>query len=210
MGPYPVIVGIDLGQKVDPTAIVVAEASHPTDPAISSYTVRELGRLPLGTPYPAVYAAVVAVVDALAARQIRRVRLLVDATGATPAVDGLRAALRGKQCAVVAATFTHGDRLLSDAYGFDTASVGKAYLVNRLQVLLGMNRLALPPNKPEAAVLARELQDYEIRVDEDANDKYGAFTVGTHDDLVTALGLAVLDYRSTRVYYDEAVPTSVY
>lgn len=33
--------------------------------------------------------------------------------------------------------------------------------------------------------------DYEIRVDENANDKYGAFKVGTHDDLVTSLGLAV-------------------
>lgn len=29
------------------------------------------------------------------------------------------------------------------------------------------------------------------RVSENANDTYGAFKVGTHDDLVTALGLAV-------------------
>jgi hypothetical protein len=35
------------------------------------------------------------------------------------------------------------------------------------------------------------LEDYEIRVSEDANDKYGAFRTGAHDDLVTALGLAV-------------------
>ncbi len=34
--------------------------------------------------------------------------------------------------------------------------------------------------------------DYEIRVSEDANGRYGAFRVGSHDDLVTALGLAVL------------------
>ena len=39
--------------------------------------------------------------------------------------------------------------------------------------------------------MARELEDYEIRVTEDANDRYGAFKVGAHDDLVTALGLAV-------------------
>ena len=39
-------------------------------------------------------------------------------------------------------------------------------------------------------VLARELLDYEIRVSEDANDRYGAFKVGNDDDLVTALGLA--------------------
>ena len=106
MGRAPVTVGIDLGQKVDPTAIVVAEASQPAAPAVSTYTVRELGRLPLGTSYPAVYAAIVAVVDALAARQLLGVCLIVDATGAAPAVDGLRAALRGKKCTVVAATFT--------------------------------------------------------------------------------------------------------
>ena len=32
--------------------------------------------------------------------------------------------------------------------------------------------------------------DFEIRVDENANDRYGAFKVGMHDDLVTAIGLA--------------------
>jgi hypothetical protein len=38
-----------------------------------------------------------------------------------------------------------------------------------------------------------ELLDYEIRINEDANERYGAFKVGAHDDLVTALGLAVQD-----------------
>jgi hypothetical protein len=50
----------------------------------------------------------------------------------------------------------------------------------------------------EAKILAEELLNYEIRVEENANDRYGAFRVGTHDDLVTALGLAVQeDVRST-------------
>lgn len=31
---------------------------------------------------------------------------------------------------------------------------------------------------------------YELRVDENARETFGAFKVGTHDDLVTALGLA--------------------
>jgi len=39
------------------------------------------------------------------------------------------------------------------------------------------------------------LIDYEIRVDENANDRYGAFKVGKHDDLVTAIGLAVQPVR---------------
>jgi len=43
----------------------------------------------------------------------------------------------------------------------------------------------------EARALAEELLDYEVQVDENARDHYGAFWVGTRDDLVTALGLAV-------------------
>ena len=69
--------------------------------------------------------------------------------------------------------------------------MGKAHLVSRLQVVLQSGSLRLPET-PEARHLAEELFDYEIRVDENANDRYGAFRVGAHDDLVTALGLAVL------------------
>ncbi len=69
--------------------------------------------------------------------------------------------------------------------------LGKAWLVSRMQALLQGGLLHLP-NTSEAEQLGRELLDYEIRVSEDANDRYGAFSVGTHDDLVTALGLAVL------------------
>ena len=74
-------------------------------------------------------------------------------------------------------------------------SVGKAYLVSRLQVLFQSERLKLPRQHPEAEALVQELLDYEIRVSERANDTYGAFKVGAHDDLVTALGLAVLEDR---------------
>jgi len=68
-------------------------------------------------------------------------------------------------------------------------SLGKTWLVSRLQVLLQTGRILLPKTA-EAEALAKELMDYEIRVTEQANDTYGAFKVGTHDDLVTALGLA--------------------
>ena len=56
-------------------------------------------------------------------------------------------------------------------------------------MLLQSGRLHLPKT-PEAEALGRELLDYEIKVDENANDRYGAFRVGTHDDLLTAIGLA--------------------
>lgn len=69
-------------------------------------------------------------------------------------------------------------------------TLGKAYLVSRLQALLQTGRVHLPKTS-EAEEFVQEVLDYEIRVGRDANDRYGAFRVGTHDDLVTALGLAV-------------------
>jgi hypothetical protein len=48
------------------------------------------------------------------------------------------------------------------------------------------------PDTPEARELAEELQNYELRVSTKARAILGAFRAGTHDDLVTALGLAVL------------------
>lgn len=116
----------------------------------------------------------------------------VDATGVgQPVVDLLRDGLPGG--GVVPVYFTHGDRRIERQGARDRpeVSLGNAYLVSRLQALLQSFRLHLPSKVAEAKVLAEELLNYEIRVDENANDRYGAFRVGTHDDLVTAFGLAV-------------------
>ncbi len=206
-----VTIGVDIGQKVDPTAIVVCEATRPqpsttvvapgvmrtTRPAgkaETSYTARMIQRLPLNTPYPDVAAAIVDVVANLRLRTTRKPLIYVDASGVgLPVVDLLRQALAGKPHMLTACLFTYGDRYTNDRhYRTPTASVGKAYLVSRLQALLQTERIKLPETS-EARVLAKELQDYEIHIDQDANMKAGAFKVGTHDDLVTALGLAVLD-----------------
>ena len=211
MGAGLVVVGVDVGQKVDPTAVAVVEEERReiaparqvertrpgygietvTIPAKTEpvYIARHLGRLPLGTPYPKVAEHVAGVVTALVARSIARPRLIVDATGVgQPVVDILREALGHRGRDLIAATFTHGDRYTQD-HRAGLASVGKAHLVSRLQALLQTARLKLP-RTAEAEVLGRELEDYEIRVDEDANDRYGALKVGSNEDLVTALGLA--------------------
>jgi hypothetical protein len=64
----PSVVGADLGQSCDPSAIAVVErivATHPrTGAALPTvFAVRYLERLPLGTPYPAVAARLVALFD---------------------------------------------------------------------------------------------------------------------------------------------------
>jgi hypothetical protein len=88
---------------------------------------------------------------------------------------------------VIAVYFTYGDRR-NEAKG-NVVTLGKAFLVTNLQTLLQTGRLHLPRSQAER--LAKELLDFEIRVEENANERYGAFQVGSQDDLVTALGLAV-------------------
>jgi hypothetical protein len=199
-----VAVGVDIGQKRDPTAIAVVEAQWRACEGRSSpeeyYVTRFLERLPLGTPYPAVAQRVETVITNIRWQVHRRaadpgqradqeaiITLYVDGTGVgQPIVDLLRE--KGAGVPVRPVYFTHGDRRVEQRDG--SISLGKAWLVSRLQALLQTARILLPRTM-EARVLGQELMDYEIKVDQDANDRYGAFAVGTHDDLVTALGLAV-------------------
>ncbi len=181
------VIGVDIGQKRDPTAICVMESEErleENDREVWHYLARFLQRLPLGTPYPKVAKRIAEIAQAVIARTKEKPWVYVDATGVgQPIVD----LLREQYPYVTPVYFTHGDRRSLDNAG---VKLGKAYLVSRLQALLQTGRIHLPSTS-EARALAEELLDYEIRVDERANDRYGAFRVGTHDDLVTALGLAL-------------------
>jgi hypothetical protein len=211
-----VVVGVDVGQRVDPTAIAVCEREG------DRYLVRHLERLKLGTSYPDVASRVGEVYRGILSRQGARLSeeqrhaavsgdyhgyatpeellaerakadtfVVVDATGVgTPVIDLIRERGGINDYNLTGCFFTYGDKL-NGQLGRKEASVGKGYLVSRLQALIQSKRIQLP-HTAEARALAEELLVYEIHVDENANAKYGAFKVGTHDDLVTALGLAVL------------------
>jgi hypothetical protein len=201
-------IGADIGQRVDPTAIVVAEEE--TRRGTVHYLARMIERLPLGTPYPQVadrLAQVAATIRQRAAQEAdtlgqhpRHVEMVIDATGVgTPIVDLLRE--RGES--PIAAYFTHGDRYSQQGRQI---SIGKAWLVSRLQVLFQTGRLHLALTD-HASALREELLNYEIRIDDKANDRYGAFKTGTHDDIVTALGLAVGPERQGAVTSYSWLPT---
>lgn len=214
----PVTIGVDVGQIHDPTAIAVVEVSrkhdgrwrfgdripahvndegmlvstHDADPVLSDlYTVRYIERLPLGTPYPkvAIYLAEMLCSPLL---YRRRVRVLIDVTGVgRPVYDDLRkeVSLRpeARDALIKPITFAHGEN-----YDRGKGRLGKAYLVSRLQSLL-QNGSVQAPDLPEVHATLEELRTYEIKVSQDGADTYGAFKTGTHDDLATALGLAVLE-----------------
>jgi Terminase RNaseH-like domain len=182
------VIGVDIGQKRDPTAICVAE---PQERRVAGrdeihFLIRRLERLALGTSYPAAADRVAEIVSRARQRSTLRA-LYVDATGVgQPIIDLLDS--RHLNVLVVATYFNYCDRRTKESQRI--VKLGKAFLVSRLQMLLQTGRIHLP-HTDETEALARELMEYDIRVDENANDRYGAFSVGTHDDLVTAIGLAV-------------------
>jgi hypothetical protein len=65
-----------------------------------------------------------------------------------------------------------------------------AFLVTSLQAQLQADRLHLPRGA-EYESFAAELLAFEVKVDPNAHHLAGAFPVGSRDELVTALGLAV-------------------
>lgn len=179
-------VGVQIGQGREPTAIAVAEVERRTagENVASHFQIHFLDRMPPGTTYPAIVARLVEIVAGVTTRTGSRPTLNVDATAADPVLE----LLREKQLEPVACHFNHGGR--RNRIDLREVVIGKGFLVVRLKVLFQTGRLHLA-NTEETAILREELLAYELRLEDDADNRLGAFRVGTRDDLVTALGLAV-------------------
>jgi hypothetical protein len=206
-----IAVGVDLGQRRDPTAICVTESeiretgektviAYHDDGSLTQreevapyYLVRHLERQALGTSYPDVAARLSEIVAKLD-RDFSEgyLAMVMDATGVgQPVVDIVRAALQGGRCRMTGAILT-GSEKMEGHPGAREVRLGKLHLVSNLQALLQQGRIGLPETA-EARQLAEELLDFELRVNENANLISGAFRTGAHDDLVVALGLSCLD-----------------
>jgi hypothetical protein len=171
------IVGLDLGQASDFTALAVAERHG--DP--SRYDFRHLQRFKLGTAYPEIVRTLLGIFTTPA---LRGATLIADATGVgAPVVDMLRAA----GLSPWAATITGGDAATWEG---SHVRVPKRDLVSEVQVLLQSGRLKIAKELPDAEVLVAELLNFQVRITSSANDVYGAWREGTHDDLVLAVALA--------------------
>lgn len=182
-------VGCDIGQKRDPSAITVVESQQRDD--VTHYMVRRVERMPLGTSYPLVADRIAEIVSGLRQRsqalerrhQNFAIEVVIDATGIGLAVGDL---LRERGIYPVSVLFTSGDKRL-DRHG--QVSIGKGWMIGRIQVLLQAGRIHLPATD-EAQALVDELVNYEVTINEHANASFNA-RPGKHDDLVIALGLGV-------------------
>ncbi|MDH7596870.1 MAG: hypothetical protein QHG98_03880 [Methanothrix sp.] len=186
-------IGIDIGKRHDPTAIVVAIAERRQSE--THFVVPFLKRLDLDLSYPDQVEELQDICSRavrrfwLINRSARQPRILIDVTGVGDAVlDTLRPRVQNA-AEVLPCRFMAGDRLVRDG---GELRVGKSYFVSRLQVLSEGKRIHLPQSS-EALQLSQEMLDFDIDVDESSGKAtYGAIRPGTHDDMVTALGLACL------------------
>ncbi len=64
-------------------------------------------------------------------------------------------------------------------------------LVSIVQVALQTDKLKVASALAEAQTLVRELQNFQVKITDAANDTYGAWREGTHDDLVLAVAMAL-------------------
>jgi hypothetical protein len=169
------IVGLDLGQAADFTALAVIERTA------SGYTVPALNRT-RDLPYPEVVATVAGY---LALPDMTGARLVIDATGVgRPVLDLFRASGLDP----TAVTITGADRATGN---FRSARVPKRDLVNVVLLALQANTLHIPAELPHAATLGHELAEVRRKISANGHDSYGVWREGEHDDLVLALALAL-------------------
>jgi len=193
------LLGLDLGQAADYSALVIAELRHEPTGELESddtpkttkhYDFRHLERWPLGTSYPQIVSSVVERCAALPQPGYHDItpQLVIDATGCgRPVVDLLRDAQ--PRADIVGCSITGGASATYDE-GSGYWHVPKRDLASTLAVLLQSARLNVAPALPDAAVLQQELLNFKVKITAAAHDTYGAWREGQHDDLVLAASLA--------------------
>lgn len=201
--------------RIDSKSGTFIEAKDAEPVLQTRFVIRQIGRMPLGTSYPDVSAKIVDLFlnDLFAGRQIR---VLIDVTGVGQAiydmvkkelherihgVNNLSAEQRErlKKLSLQPISFVHGEK-----YNRTKGTLGKAFLVSKMQALLQNKRIDTPVTA-EMKATCDELLVYQVKISDQGKDTYGAKT-GAHDDLATALGLSCLeDPYALQVRHSERV-----
>ncbi len=187
-------IGLDLGQAKDFTALGIIECVRTITNGgdkneITQLNCIHLQRWQLRTSYPAIVADVVKMINGLnpILSPNGKPTLAIDATGVgAPVVDLFK---RERINANLKPIQIVGGSNISEEFGM--TRVPKRDLVSVVQVALQNRTLKIASELGEAETLARELQNFTVKITDSANDVYGAWREGTHDDLVLAVALAL-------------------
>jgi|SRR5215217_893623 len=209
------IVGVDLGQQRDPTAIAVLDRGYAPngklynatytakgrehygarEPVRREYSVRHLERPALGTSYVDVADRIIELLKSLPDDEIV---LAVDITGVgRPVGDMLRERLnewlevdRSIVLHGVWITITGGDCITRAGDG-GGIRVPKRDIAKAAVVLMEAGQLKIAENLPLTPVLKRELANFKVKINlHTGHDSYEAWREGDHDDLVLAVAMA--------------------
>jgi hypothetical protein len=193
------VIGCDLGQSQDYTALCVLERITVNSsevrqqgfeaPAVVNttrkvYHLRHLQRLKLGTGYPEIVQFVGTLLKALPPAKMAPA-LVVDSTGVgRPVIDAMKkAGLRP-----IAVTITGGFE--ENQAHTDDWRVPKRNLVSMLAVLMQSGRLKVAPDLAEAETFVNELSNFRVKISAAGHDSYNAWRESVHDDLCLAVCLA--------------------
>jgi hypothetical protein len=179
------IVGLDLGQSRDYTALAVLQRIAGATRAEAQYHLRHLERPPLGTLYTAIVERTRELL-ATPPLHARRTPLVIDRTGVGSAVTDMFTAAGLRPYAV---TITGGDAVMRESQYH--ARVPKRELVGLLVALFQSGRLKVARDLELAPALLDELLNFRVKVNlQTAHDSYEAWRESVHDDLVLATALA--------------------
>jgi hypothetical protein len=188
--------GLDLGQAVDFTALSIIERLRPVHPRTfetvygeDKFNCVHLQRWALRTSYAAIVSDVVKMINGLGIEQTKHHSpdLAIDATGVgAPVVDLFKKETINASLSPIQIV---GGAQVSKDNG--VTRVPKRDLVSVVQVALQNRTLKVAASLPEANTLVRELENFQVKITDAANDVYGAWRTGTHDDLVLATALAL-------------------
>jgi hypothetical protein len=177
------VLGIDIGQANDPTAVAILEHEYRTREP--TYALRALHRYRLGTPYPNIVADITnrLLTPPLSEHSI----VAIDSTGVgAPIVDLFKQHPRlGDICAI---TITGGTSIGGSGYQL---TVPKRDLINTTAILLQQRRLRIAGNLPDTPALINELLNYRFKTSDSGHQSYAPATSQDHDDLLIALSLAL-------------------
>jgi hypothetical protein len=210
------IVGVDLGQQRDPTAITVIERGYVSagklynahywykgreiyaarEPVKLEYHVRHLERPALGTSYVDVVERIIVLLKSLAELDDELV-LTVDMTGVgRPVADMLKRRLeewleqdRNVYLNTAWITITGGDSVTKAEGG--GIRVPKRDLASAPLVLMQNKQLKIAEGLQLADTLKSELLNFKVKINiATGHDSYEAWREGDHDDLVLAVAMA--------------------
>jgi hypothetical protein len=184
------IVGLDLGQAADYSALAVLECTggafdDPPDYGEKRYGLVHLERWPLGTSYPAIIADVRGLLERRPLAGMS-VPLITDQTGCgRPVCDMFRAS----GLPAIGITLTGGtDPNLADPVNL---KLPKRQLVSVLVAAFQGQRLKIADTLELAPTLIHELSTFRIKINlNTTNETFEAWRERDHDDTVLAVGLA--------------------